>query len=314
MKKLTIEDFKERANKIHHNKYVYDKTDLNNRDEDGKVIVTCPIHGDFKVEPNKHLVGIGCSKCANNIKRTKEEVINDIKRVHGNKYIIPDDFEYISNKKPMHIICPIHGDFHPSYRSFVTHGHGCKKCSCHIYENDEFINDIRNIYGDIFDYDKVMFKGYRNEVIVKCNKCGKTHKVFPKRLLDGNFKCDCSKSPYTILESVVANKLNELNIEYEFQFKRDWLKNKEPLSIDFYLPKYNVGIECQGRFHFEPYKKNDKVSIENYNKQAQRDKFKYQLCKDKNLELKYYSNIVNNDYFAQVHNDVNDIIKEIINK
>ena len=91
------------------------------------------------------------------------------------------------------------------------------------------------------------------------------------------------------------------------------MKNKEYLSIDFYLPQYNVGIECQGRFHFEPYKKNDKISIENYNKQTQRDKFKYQLCQDKNLELKYYSNIVNNNYFTRVHNDINDIIKEIIN-
>jgi len=80
MKKLTIEDFKERANKVHNNKYVYDKTDLDNRDGDGKVIVTCQIHGDFKVEPNKHLVGIGCSKCANNIKRTKEDFISNLIR------------------------------------------------------------------------------------------------------------------------------------------------------------------------------------------------------------------------------------------
>lgn len=314
MKKLTIEDFKKRANEAHKGKYIYDKTDLDNRDENGKVIVTCPIHGDFKVEPNKHIIGIGCSKCANNNKKTKEDVINEIKKVHGDKYIIPNDFQYTSNNKPMHIICPIHGDFYPYYGNFVTNGHGCKKCSCHIYENNEFINDIKNIYKNVFDYDEVEFKGYRKKVTIKCNKCGKIHKVLPKTLLNGNFSCDCTKSKYTMLENIVANKLTELNIEYEFQFKRDWLVNKEPLSIDFYLPKYNIGIECQGRFHFEPYKKNDKISVENYSKQIERDKLKYQLCKDKKLEIKYFSNIINNNYFAQVYNNINDMIKEIINK
>ena len=78
MKKLTNESFKERGFKIHNGKYSYYKTDLNNRDEKGRVCITCPIHGDFWQEPNNHLRGIGCSKCANNLKKSNEEVINEI--------------------------------------------------------------------------------------------------------------------------------------------------------------------------------------------------------------------------------------------
>lgn len=42
------EDYIKKANKIHNNKYSYTKTDLYNRDKNGKIIITCPIHGDFK--------------------------------------------------------------------------------------------------------------------------------------------------------------------------------------------------------------------------------------------------------------------------
>ena len=311
MRKLTTEIFKKRSFIIHDGKYSYEKTDLTKLDENGKVIITCPIHGDFKQQPYNHLRGSGCPKCANNIKKTQEEVIEEIKKVHGNKYIIPDDFVYLSNKKPMHIICPIHGDFYPTYRNFVANGKGCLKCFHHIYTNDEFISDVREKYGTTFDYDKIEFRGYRNKVLIKCSKCGKTHEVSPKRLLDGRFKCDCEFSIYTILEEIVANKLDELNIEYEFQFKRDWLKYKGNLSIDFFLPKYKVGIECQGRFHFEPYKKGDKVSILNFEKQFERDKIKHKLCEENNIKLLYFSDKNDTEYFEPIYNNINDLIKEI---
>jgi hypothetical protein len=311
MEKLTNESFKERGFKIHNGKYSYSKADLNNRDEKGRVCVTCPIHGDFWQEPNNHLRGIGCPKCANNLKKSNEEVINEIRKIYGDKYIIPKDFIYISNKKPIHLICPTHGDFYPIYHNFINGHYGCKKCSCHIYSTNEFVNDIKDIYGNMFKYDEVIYGGYRNEVTIICNKCGKTHKVLPKRLLNGTFKCDCVSCKYTFLESEISKKLDEINVEYEYQYKSNWLRNKNKLSLDFYLPKYNIGIECQGRFHFEPYKNDDEECIKNFNEQVKRDKIKYSLCKDNGVKLLYYTNKKDVEYFSTTYNDINDLIKEI---
>lgn len=311
MKAVTTSEFKERASKIHNGRYSYEKTNLENKDENGKVVITCSLHGDFKQDPQNHLRGIGCSKCANNVKKTNEEVVEEIKKVHGDRYIIPEDFQYLGNKKEIHMICPLHGDFYPIYHNFVKKGCGCKKCSCHIYSNEEFTEGIRNIYGENFIYTQVLFKGYRNKVIIKCSKCGKIHKVFPKRLLNGNFTCECTDSPYSVLENDIKCKLDELKIEYEYQFKANWLKYKDSLSLDFYLPKYKIGIECQGRFHFEPYKNNDFISTKNYNEQVERDKMKYQLCKNNGIKLIYYSNIQNKNYFKHLYNNVNELIKEI---
>lgn len=61
---MDYEEFVKKANKIHNHKFDYSKTDLNNRDEKGRVCITCFEHGDFWQKPNEHLKGhIGCKKC-----------------------------------------------------------------------------------------------------------------------------------------------------------------------------------------------------------------------------------------------------------
>ena len=66
--------------------YIYDKTKCgkNNKEE---VIITCPIHGDFKVIPNNHLSNkMGCSKCSNDLKAAKMTTPFHIFEQRANKY------------------------------------------------------------------------------------------------------------------------------------------------------------------------------------------------------------------------------------
>lgn len=61
-KKLTTEEFIEKANKIHNNKYAYDLTEYKLSSE--KVIIICPNHGEFLQTPNAHLTQKqGCPIC-----------------------------------------------------------------------------------------------------------------------------------------------------------------------------------------------------------------------------------------------------------
>ena len=57
----TTEQFISEANQVHDFKYSYDKT--NYIKNQIKVIITCPIHGDFEQNPLSHLHGCGCSSC-----------------------------------------------------------------------------------------------------------------------------------------------------------------------------------------------------------------------------------------------------------
>lgn len=61
-KKLNTETFIEKANIIHNNRYNYNKTNYKLSHE--KVIIICPIHGEFTQTPNHHLNGEGCPICS----------------------------------------------------------------------------------------------------------------------------------------------------------------------------------------------------------------------------------------------------------
>lgn len=60
-KTFSAEKFIEKANKVHNNKYNYDK--VNYTHSKTKVKIICNKHGNFEQVPNEHLKGYGCAKC-----------------------------------------------------------------------------------------------------------------------------------------------------------------------------------------------------------------------------------------------------------
>ena len=65
--KLDTSTFIGRSNVVHKNKYSYDKTVYKNQRT--KVIITCPIHGDFLQTPKNHMNGQGCPICGKDYAR-----------------------------------------------------------------------------------------------------------------------------------------------------------------------------------------------------------------------------------------------------
>lgn len=63
MRRLTKEEFINRAIAIHGNKYDYSKVEYVNSETD--VCITCHKHGDFWQRPSSHLRGRGCKDCWN---------------------------------------------------------------------------------------------------------------------------------------------------------------------------------------------------------------------------------------------------------
>lgn len=60
-KKITTEDFIERAKKVHGDKYDYSRVEYEGARK--KVCIICPIHGEFWQEPANHLNGASCPYC-----------------------------------------------------------------------------------------------------------------------------------------------------------------------------------------------------------------------------------------------------------
>lgn len=81
--------------------------------------------------------------------------------------------------------------------------------------------------------------------------------------------------------------------------------------MDFYLPKYKIGIECQGIQHFE---KVDYFGGEiEFNSLNKRDKAKKQICVENNIRLFYYTKIKKYNLFLDEYlfHDGNKLIEEI---
>lgn len=104
LKRKTKENFIEEANKVHKNKYSYDKLIYNRGDE--LSIITCPIHGGFKQRPGDHLRGHGCPKCANQQSIAEDEIYNYLSKMMPNEPIERRNNGILSNKMEIDLYMP----------------------------------------------------------------------------------------------------------------------------------------------------------------------------------------------------------------
>lgn len=140
-----INDFIEKAKKIHDNKYNYNKTKYINSKT--KVCIICPEHGEFWQTPHDHLEGHGCGKCSHEVLKilerdTLDTFIKKAKKTHGDRY----DYslvKYNGSHEYVSIICPKHGVF---YQKAYVHinGSGCPKCRLSRLEELVRINLEKN--------------------------------------------------------------------------------------------------------------------------------------------------------------------------
>lgn len=146
-KKWTTEKFITESNKVHNNFYNYDKTNYINCNT--KVVITCPIHGDFEQTPLMHVRGQGCPHCRNKkiadkVKLTTEEFIEKAFRIHGDTYDY-SKVEYTYTDKPVTIICRKHGEFQQIAHVHLK-GAGCPICNMshgeHLIRNYLYNNSI----------------------------------------------------------------------------------------------------------------------------------------------------------------------------
>ena len=306
-KKLTKDEFIERAKKIHGDKYDYSKVEYVNNST--KVCILCPIHGEFWQKPEKHLRGHGCSMCCKTgIKSSTKEFIEKAKKVHGEKYDY-SKVEYVNNHTKVCIICPIHGEFWQIPNSHLN-GNGCYTCSYIKRGNDkkttldEFIKKAKEIHGNKYDYSKVEYINAWTKVCIICPKHGEFWQT-PHQHLSGHgcFKCKQSK-----LEREIGNLLSNNNIKFIEQCGKSVFSWLNKLKIDFYLPEYNIAIECQGEQHFKPIDafggKNEFEII------SIRDKRKKKLCDINNIKLIYYANYKFN-FPYKVITSCENLLKEI---
>lgn len=217
--KLTDEQIKEKielCKTIHNNKYSYDKVVY--VDYYTKVIITCPIHGDYEQNLYDHSKGRGCRKCKSDIisqkiRKDKKDFVEKSNLIHNYKYTYDKvPYSFIVKEKVM-ITCPIHGDFKQTADSHKR-GCGCPYCKGKSGEDKDRgiiiktnkINDLILKYQfdlvrlvELPKWSKGKYKFYcdihgpinkNNSEVLKGRICGKCLK---KRNEDKKFKMELDK-------------------------------------------------------------------------------------------------------------------------
>lgn len=166
----TTEQFIKEANIIHDFRFSYDKT--NYIKNQIKVIINCPIHGDFEQRPLSHLQGNGCPNCSeskgekiiakyldkNNISYYRQHKFDDCKNI----FQLPFDF-YI----PKYRTCiEFDGKQHYEPADFFGGIEAFEKLKINDrikddYCEDNFINIIRIRYDQMDKIDSILNESFQ---------------------------------------------------------------------------------------------------------------------------------------------------------
>lgn len=124
-------NFITKAELLYNFKYYYGNIDYLNNNT--KIKLICPEHGEFYVTPRKHLQGMECPLCTKERIRklfayTLEEYIQAVNRIHNHKYDYHLIKKYKNGRQYIDVICPIHGKFTTMADSHLR-GHGCPQCA-----------------------------------------------------------------------------------------------------------------------------------------------------------------------------------------
>ena len=230
--KYSTNSFIEKAKSVHGNKYDYSKVNyVNNKT---KVIIICPIHGEFEQTPRNHLYGYGCRQCADNAYVSDIQCfINKSKEIHGDKYDY-SKVEYVNSYTKVCITCPTHGEFYMTPNCHLK-GRGCKKCAleynisetklydklCEKFNELEFIHSYKNqnVLGkqeiDIFNDKYKIGIEYQGIQHFKSKPYFGGENAFNRQKeLDMQKMEKCKNNGITLLHFTYC-KLNEYDVDYQ---------------------------------------------------------------------------------------------------
>ena len=262
MRRLTTEEFIERAVKLHGDKYSYDNAIYEAAQDEIEIICNkCCNH--FWTTPNNHTNsatgGRGCPECNKGVVHTKEKFISNAIEKYGDDFLY-DRVVYINARTQVEIFCKKHDYYFKTVPdTFINRSeHGCRKCAFESTSNINskssklFLEQANEIHGGIFKYDLTNYKNNRVKINIICEK----HGPFPARPKDHIIKkqgCPICKSSRG--ENNVTSILKDLMINFNREYKFESCINYRKLPFDFAILNKNLElkglIEFHGIQHFE---------------------------------------------------------------
>ena len=253
-------------------------------------------------------------------KYTTETLRVAIHKKHPNIDLIS---EYLGdNDSEITVKCTIHNEeWKTTPHRLSQQKHGCKKC--YQEERKRIINEIQTKkfqefieknYKPLYDISQIEYIDNKTKVKLVCPKHGEFN-LRPDKMVNRFDGCPYCKESH--LEKETKLLLDKLGIEYEREKTFDWLKYKSNMFLDFYLPKYNIAIECQGTQHIDGRNGTIMTKKQSFEERIEMDKLKFKLCNENNISIIYIFNKKNSskrldEQFGHMYDDalfIEDVIE-----
>lgn len=227
----SFKSFVEKAKQTHGETYTYSEESYHSLPKD--ILITCPIHGEFKQRANRHIAGSGCSICthkkgSDNRRATTEQFIQRMIKKWGNIFTY-DRSTYTTITSPIIITCPTHGDFQVlPVNAFKGKWHRCLECrknEVKKYDAEQFIAMCKVAHSNKYTYEKTTLQFILDKIIVTCPIHGDfvtraSHHLHSK---SGCRKCNAARR--TLDDFLVsANKIHDNRYTYN---KTEYTRNHD---------------------------------------------------------------------------------------
>lgn len=254
--RIGLEEFVNRANKIHGGKYQYHLSEYKSKDT--PLIITCKNHGNFLQSPANHTKGKqGCPKCglekmilSSRISET--DFIEEASKIHNNEYDY-SDMKYIDTRIPVkikHINC---GEVFFQSPGAHKAGQGCPSCGrvkaslARRISFQDFVKRSNELHSQQYTYFLDSYSTTRSKTEILCNQCEETFLQSPNKHMAGQGCPNCNQGGFnplgdtpTYYVMIITNGENDIvyykggvtnNLERrEYELKKDL-----PKSLDISL-------------------------------------------------------------------------------
>lgn len=202
---FSTEDFIRRGKEHFGDKFDYSKTVYVNKRT--KVIITCPVHGDFEQIAQEHLEGHGCNQCKFDLKKELQILPKEtwLERIQQYPLInFKDELQIKNYHGSVNLVCKIHGEFITQLGQVGSSKHLCKDCAYVSHQSQsirpEHIGKDTYLYY-IYLPDIDMYKlGVTINLKERLNKFG-NYQIIATQVCEYSLACKIEHELHILLES-----------------------------------------------------------------------------------------------------------------
>jgi len=238
MRKLTTEEFVEKAKAVHGCNYDYSLVKYISLETTIKIICY-KCNKIINQNPTSHLRGSGCKLCSMNKvgeqkRLSQDDFVRVAKNIHGNLYDYTNT-KYIKNRGKIKIFCNNCNDYFHQIAANHLAGSGCGKCYNKQRRSnfESFKEKAIKIHSNEYNYPKGSYTTNHDKISIVHIKCGFEFFQTPNAHLAGN---GCPKCVNKISKPETA-WLDSLNIPKENRNKHIRIPTrKRGINVDGFDP------------------------------------------------------------------------------